>query len=305
MYFHESRGAWLPALAGLLLLDAPLAAAQQQDSLGISETYPAASFSRQIGRRINFFCPAVKTPSTEIWGTGVYATDSAICSAAIHAGVLVLGEAGPVSIVIGPVVANVQGSIRYGVKSQSYTNGVLYSFTFVKPESPAAIDWVTNALGLPRDYKPTINVICPPGGNADAFIWGTDTYIVDSAVCVAAVHAGVIGFGGGAVAVTKVPGLPQYDATLRNGVSSIAGSAWDDGYIVAAGVAGTAPATASDGRRVIRTTGYTAAGDAVDISPRTIHTAGYEGTGAGAGAGADIVPRVIHTRGWTAIGGAP
>jgi hypothetical protein len=301
LYFHESRGAWLPALAGLLLLDSPLAAAQQQDSLGILETYVASSFNRQIGRRINFICPAVTKPSTDIWGTDVYATDSAICSAAIHAGVLALGEAGPVSIVMGPEVATVQGSTRNGVTTQSYGNAV-YSFTFVKPEPPAAIDWVTNALGLPRDYKPTITVICPPGGNADAFIWGTDTYIVDSAVCVAAVHAGVIGFGGGAVAVTKVPGLQPYVATVRNGVSSISWSAGDyDAYIVAPGVAGPAPATQSDGRRVIRTAGYTAAGNAVDISPRTIRTAGYEGTGTGA----DIVPRVIRTPGWTAMGGAP
>src|SRR5262245_63473806 len=144
-----SRDAWGPALAGLLVLAAPPAPAQQQNSLGISGTFVASSFGQQPGRRITFICPAITTPEGEVWGTDVYSTDSAVCIAAIHAGVLAFGEAGPVSIVIGLTAASsFEGSARNGVKSQSYANGG-YSMTFVKPDQPAAIEWATNALELP------------------------------------------------------------------------------------------------------------------------------------------------------------
>jgi hypothetical protein len=88
---------------------------------------------------------------------------------------------------------------------------------------------------------------------------------------------------------------------VRNDVSSIFWSAWDDAFVVATGVAGTVAVTEGAGPRVIRTAGYTAVGNGADIVPRTIRTAGYAGTGTGP----DIVPRTIRTPGWTGTGGAP
>lgn len=46
-------------------------------------------------------CPSIPYSCT-IWGSGVYTDDSCVCYAAIHAGVLKLGQGGLVAIEIRP-----------------------------------------------------------------------------------------------------------------------------------------------------------------------------------------------------------
>lgn len=170
-------------LIGLLALGISNALAQQV-SLGIADSGSASGFSGQAGRRLNFICPAIDKPRTEIWGTNVDAAESAVCTAAIHAGVLPMGQAGMVSIVMGNRVGSFQGSTRNGVESHSYANGG-YSYTFSESLEPAAIDWSTNALSIPREYSQPVTVICASGSTNTNFVWGTDTYITDSSICTA------------------------------------------------------------------------------------------------------------------------
>lgn len=295
-----SRVSCCVVLAGLLVSGVQAASAQQQSSLAISPTDSASAFSRQAGRRLVFICPAIDEPSRSVWGNGTYADDSSICSAAIHAGFLSFGRVGLVAIVIGGIVGSFEGSERNGVRSESYANGD-YSYTFSRNTGPADIDWTTNALRTPAEFTEPVTVLCPAGGNTSDFIWGTDTYISDSAICVAAVHAGVITLDGGAVTVTRAPGRDTFESTLQNGVQSIGWTAWTDAFRVSAGqaVAGTESTDSSD--RVIRLAGYTGSGNGVDIVPRTIRLGGYAGTGSGP----DIVSRRIRIGGWNGTGTAP
>jgi len=69
---------------------------------------------------------------------------------------------------------------------------------------------------------------CPPGGdpriaNTSGRITGTDVYSDDSPICVAAVHAGLIGFAGGGTVTVQVmrPGPSQLVGSMRNGVTSL------------------------------------------------------------------------------------
>ncbi|MBN2159209.1 MAG: hypothetical protein JW807_07425 [Spirochaetes bacterium] len=66
----------------------------------------------------------------------------------------------------------------------------------------------------------TFTVICPAkctGGT----LWGTDIYMVDSSVCLAAAHAGVITREqGGNVKVKIVAGLDKYPGSVKNGIKS-------------------------------------------------------------------------------------
>jgi hypothetical protein len=72
---------------------------------------------------------------------------------------------------------------------------------------------------------------CPPGGRTSG-IYGTDTYTDDSFVCVAAVHAGLIGVvAGGAVTIELTPGLEAYVASTRNGVESYAWGSWSTSFV--------------------------------------------------------------------------
>ena len=101
----------------ILLVAGARAACAQQASLGISTTDSASDFGRQIGRRLVFICPPVDALVGDVWGSDVYADDSVICLAAIHAGVLPWRQAGLVAIVIHGAAASFQGSARNGVTS--------------------------------------------------------------------------------------------------------------------------------------------------------------------------------------------
>ena len=71
------------------------------------------------GQRFRYYCPPNSTGGT-VWGTDVYTDDSAICGAAVHAGVIALAAGGTVEIEIRPGLASYQGSARNGVTSSNY-----------------------------------------------------------------------------------------------------------------------------------------------------------------------------------------
>lgn len=58
--------------------------------------------------------------SGPVWGTDVYTADSSIAAAAVHAGLLRPGEAGPVLLQILPGQNSYSGTTRNGVTSSSY-----------------------------------------------------------------------------------------------------------------------------------------------------------------------------------------
>jgi hypothetical protein len=58
------------------------------------------------------------------------------------------------------------------------------------------------------------------GFTFDRGVWGTDVYTSNSLVCPAALHAGVIGPGGGMETIQKGPWYKRYEGSSRNGVKS-------------------------------------------------------------------------------------
>src|SRR5262249_15593312 len=66
-----------------------------------------------------------------VWGTGVYTSDSTIAVAAVHAGLLKVGQTGIVKVQIVPAQASYMGSTQHGVTSSPYGpwNG---SYQFIK-----------------------------------------------------------------------------------------------------------------------------------------------------------------------------
>jgi len=72
-------------------------------------------------------------------------------------------------------------------------------------------------------------------GSTEGSIWGSDVYTDDSALAVAAVHAGIVQPGRrGIVKVTILPGRSNYDGTNRNGVESTSYGPWTGSYRVEA-----------------------------------------------------------------------
>ena len=83
---------------------------------------------------------------------------------------------------------------------------------------------------LAADAPPNMLNLCDPigatyyfrvTGQANGPLWGTDIYTSDSAISVAAVHAGLLKAGETAVLkITVEKPLAQYQGSVRNGVTS-------------------------------------------------------------------------------------
>lgn len=101
-------------------------------------------------------------------------------------------------------------------------------------------DWFTSPAECGGEIGDRFLFQCPPGGRTTA-IYGTDTYTDDSSACVAAVHAGLIGFdAGGAVTIELTLGLEAYVGSSRNGVDSNAWGSWPTAFVFVGG-AGAVP----------------------------------------------------------------
>ncbi len=61
---------------------------------------------------------------------------------------------------------------------------------------------------------------CPSGGAIES-VWGSDPYTLDSDICTAARHAGLIGHDGGEVTLRRIARQPRYEGSFANGVTSL------------------------------------------------------------------------------------
>ena len=278
----------------------------------------ADAFRSQPGKVVTFICPSTLHLNQDIWGTDIYLDESPVCTAALHAGVLTRGTSGQVTIVIGPEAESFLSTQRNGVTSLNY--GPYASYTFVPNTQPGQIDWSTTYDRVPDDFHSPITVVCPPKGNTDSALWGTDVYSASSAICVAAVHAGAITLdAGGRVTLTFQPKQETFVASERNGVSSLGWASWEYPYYpqpykatpgaIAVIVPTPLPAIRSEpklsttspvdaGQRKITLAGFSATGTATPIVPRAIALSGFSATGTAT----PIVPRTVPLTGWTGTG---
>lgn len=96
-------------------------------------------------------------------------------------------------------------------------------------------DWFTSPAECAGAIGDRFSFQCPPAGRSTA-IYGTDTYTDDSSACVAAVHAGLIGFSaGGAVTIELTAGLASYTGSSRNGVESSDWNSWPTSFVFVGG----------------------------------------------------------------------
>jgi len=175
-----------------------------------------------------------------VWGTDVYTDDSDPNAAAVHAGLLKVGEEGIAAIRLLPGAELYQGTARNGVRSDGF--GAFkgsYRFEGVQPvaklepsemltvDAPFEVfldefggDSASNELIKMRsEVGATIDLTVT--GSSSAPIWGDGIYTDDSAVAVAAVHAGLLKVGEiGVVRATIMPPQNSYEGTRRNGIQS-------------------------------------------------------------------------------------
>lgn len=150
-----------------------------------------------------------------VWGSNPYTADSDICTAATHAGVNSVTGA-LVSVVPMPGQDAYPGSAANGVTTRDW-GAYGSSFTFA---GSIETDMTTGPECGPYPVgQAEYACSCLPFDGTGA-VWGSDPYTADSAICLAAMHAGVIGADGGDVWVREVEGQDSYEGTFSNGVET-------------------------------------------------------------------------------------
>jgi hypothetical protein len=107
--YFERRQMLKPAQIDKLLKQGFLAAEGPTNMLGLCD---------QIGQT-HYFRVRGEDGGT-VWGTDIYTADSALASAALHAGAVEAGEAGVVRVTVVEPLPQYTGSIRNGITSHSF-----------------------------------------------------------------------------------------------------------------------------------------------------------------------------------------
>lgn len=223
----------VPAAIALDLLPAPPPPPETTPIETISWSFTANRYRDRPGDEVSFFCPS-NGVENRVWGSDVYADQSSICTAAVHAGLITLEDGGAIAIRIRPGQNTYRGSTRNEVTSGDFGQWP-GSFTFttlrdavagvmVTPDgTPVALQiarWDTTAEPFSRQMNQVFALYCPAGGTLAA-VWGSDIYRDASSVCAAAVHAGKLTIrDGGAIAFKVVSPMPFYIGNTRNGITS-------------------------------------------------------------------------------------
>ncbi len=169
-----------------------------------------------------------------VWGSGRYTSDSSICRAARHAGVI-SRAGGMVRVYAGGSCRRFDGSVRNGVSTGRW-GPYRRTFGFHYPLPRCAEQVATGGEGgddsgggatlaaCPRNMKirflpagRALRCSCAPHQMVGS-VWGTRRYTADSSVCKAARHAGVVGPNGGNVSVFKGGGCRSFLGTIRYGI---------------------------------------------------------------------------------------
>jgi hypothetical protein len=185
----------------------------------------ATSLNAKDGETFTLVCSPGGTAHS-IWGSDIYTTDSSICTAAVHSGLITFQQGGAVTIELRPGRTIYGSSERNGVTTSDY-GSYQHSFVFKTPNTEAVVReaeeqtpvrWNSSASMVSPETGKVYKFKCPPGGK-ESSVWGTDIYTVDSSICTAAVHAGKLTMeSGGSVTIELRPGEASYKGTTRNGI---------------------------------------------------------------------------------------
>ncbi|PAA47432.1 hypothetical protein BOX15_Mlig028021g3 [Macrostomum lignano] len=211
--------------------------------------------------------------SGRIWGTDIYTSDSRIGTAAVHAGLLRVGQTGYVRVRLLAGRNSYRGSTRHGVRTKKYGRWKLsYKFVGVSGSSSS-----TRVRSKTHKRTTTKRIVSKGGcrrvkslpkskksigkcyelrvtGGTSGRIWGTDIYTSDSRIGTAAVHAGLLRVGQtGYVRVRLLAGRNSYRGSTRHGVRTKKYGRWKLSYKFV-GVSGSSSSTRVRSKTHKRTT---------------------------------------------------
>lgn len=165
-------------------------------------------------------------PGGSVWGSSPYTADSSICAAALHAGAIGK-DGGLVRVVPGPGLGSYAGSFENGVETRDWGSyGTSFEFQIGAP----SMEMISAECAAFPLGEASHTCTCAPYDGTGS-VWGSGPYTGDSALCVAAMHAGVISDFGGEVTAMSVAGLAAYRGSEANGVTSRDWGSYGESFI--------------------------------------------------------------------------
>ncbi|MFY0526986.1 LCCL domain-containing protein [Archangium gephyra] len=183
-----------------------------------------SNYTNQIGTTLTCRCtaPQASATNTSLLGTDAYTSDSSVCRAAVHAGAITT-NGGYVTVTMLPNQITYTGSTRNGVTSSSYYSTTWPASFSVATGSQCAFPCHEHLARSEYVVGDVVSCNCSSEYISTAShktIWGTNIYTHDSALCQAAVHAGVITTSGGVIHAVLAPGQSSYVSSTQNGITS-------------------------------------------------------------------------------------
>ncbi|CAF4621839.1 unnamed protein product, partial [Rotaria socialis] len=169
------------------------------------------SYRSQAGRMFAFLLHGVKSNAT-VYGTDIYGDQSNLAAAAVHSGVLSVGQTQIIIVTILAGQKSYVGSSRNNITSLPL-GGWNGSFSFFQLTSPPNL----------VDYRCQVGRAIPFLVTAVVWnsVWGTGIYTDDSDLGAAAVHNGVILNGVTYIVIVNIlPGISGYSGSTKNGITS-------------------------------------------------------------------------------------
>lgn len=182
-------------------------------------------------------CPPGCSNGGEVWGSDYYTSDSSICRAAIHAGVISDSDGGEVIVALGQGVNRYEGTTRNGVTTKRYDRypNTMYFIQGIvtNPADKLKVPLQTAecedpAMQVCVQHRGPCRIRCPSGcASASRTVWGTTFYTGDSSLCKAAIHDGrITDSDGGFVNLAFRPGDESYVGSIKNGITTVEYGPW-------------------------------------------------------------------------------
>ena len=211
----------------LALFVAPSAALAQADPAECG-AYPAGQEAYEC------YCPPMSEAYGSVWGSGPYTADSDICMAALHYGAI-SQQGGNVAAYAFAGMDSYEASFANGVQSSDWgaygTSFMFESRDEPFDEQPIKVGGPVRACAGFPDTADTLTCTCTPQATGKGRFWGNDPYTIDSDICIAARHSGIIDAAGGTVTAIRVIGLDDYTTSLNNGVESEPSGPFSDSMV--------------------------------------------------------------------------
>ncbi|BAM41751.1 uncharacterized protein TOT_040000133 [Theileria orientalis strain Shintoku] len=193
-------------------------------ALSCSDTIESESFNGPTGKSFLVSCTkSCLNSDVPLKGSKLYTSDTSICKAALHSGVIPKEGGEAILTVLSGLGEYGQCHGHYGITSQKSNIAFMRSFTLHRAPKLMHLSCQDTAVFVLKMHPGTrVLLECPPGclDMKPPNVFGTDSYSPMSSLCQAAIHSGKLDNEGGEVEIEVDGKKNSFDSSESNGILS-------------------------------------------------------------------------------------